>query len=77
MFYVASPWSWGTSGTGPTTSDHSGVSIHTGLTEYTGVSVRRNRGVSGYVNYMVGAILAWKLTTLNQVLGMLSVTFAA
>ena len=59
MLYVASPWSWGTNGNAPSTSDHTGVSLHTGVTEFAGTSVRRTRGVSGYINYFIG--LTWKI----------------
>ena len=67
MYRVNSVWSF-TEGAGSGTSDHSGVSLRTGVTEITGVSKARIRGVSGYLNYFIG--LSWDKITSSLAHGM-------
>ena len=45
------PW---TEGVGPATSDHSGLTIDQGLSEYGGgLSISATRGLSGYRNFFI------------------------
>lgn len=73
MFYVGSIWSW-SGAAGPSTTDHTGVSLYTGVTEETGVSKASTRGVSGYLNYFIGTV--WLKIGLFLAAGMSSVTYA-